>query len=190
MSGGKTSNHCSGNSSFDFSAHMTGHASVDARNAGTGDNHCNQDGSSKGGSGSASVTVPALLNLQSGNIDINPHMFDGSSFTGGPMVTGNGNGFSLQNLNTYVNGNGVNYGAGFQAGQNTYIRGNGDNIRLQNLNQYISGNGDNIVAPAGETVYIHGTGDSVHQGLQQLAGSMYISGDNDHIQIPAGDRII
>ena len=39
-----------------------------------------------------------LVNLDSGNININPNMYGGSSFTGGPMVTGDGNGFSLQQL--------------------------------------------------------------------------------------------
>ena len=89
MSGGKTSNHCSGDSSFTFSAHMTGHASVDARNAGTGDNHCNQDGHSTGGSGSAKVTVPAGLLMNLGTLNYDPSVGGDARATVGQVHVGN-----------------------------------------------------------------------------------------------------
>ena len=99
MTGGHSSNTCNGNSAFTFDAVMSGHASVDARGAGTGNNNCNQSAHSTGGSGTLGVTVPALLNLQSGTITINPTMTGTSAFNGqGPMVTGNHNQFGLQNL--------------------------------------------------------------------------------------------
>ena len=99
MSGGNASNHCKGSSAFTFDAHMSGNASVDASGAHTGDNTCKQGADAKGGSGSLGVTVPALLNLQSGTILINPTMTGSSSFTGhGPMVSGSNNHFGLQNL--------------------------------------------------------------------------------------------
>ena len=108
MSGGKVSNHCSGDSSFTFDAHMSGHATVDASGAHTGSNTCGQKGSATGGSGSLGITA---LQQLSGNIMINPHMYDGSSFTGGPMVTGAQNHFSLQQLPWSAGGD-----VGFNAG--------------------------------------------------------------------------
>ena len=99
MTGSHSSNTCKGNSAFTFDAHMSGHASVDARGAHTGNNNCHQSAHSTGGSGTLGVTVPALLNLQSGTITINPTMTGYSAFNGqGPMVTGNHNHFGLQNL--------------------------------------------------------------------------------------------
>ena len=96
MTGAKVGNHCNGDSHFTFDPVMTGHASVDASGAGTGNNSCNQNGSGTGGSGKLGVT--ALLNLESGTIMIDPTMTGSSHFTGGPMVTGGHNQFSLQNM--------------------------------------------------------------------------------------------
>ena len=104
MSGGSSSSHCKGSSAFHFDPTMSGSAHVNVSGAHTGNNNCDQSGSSTGGHGSGSVTVvPALLNLQSGSITINPNMSGWSDFNGkGPMVTGKDNNFGLQNLGIHI----------------------------------------------------------------------------------------
>ena len=81
---------------------MSGDAHVNVSGAHTGNNVCGQGATSTGGHGGLDVTaVPALLNLQSGSITINPNMSGFSAFHGnGPMVTGGNNHFGLQNLDS------------------------------------------------------------------------------------------